>query len=63
MTVFEEDVSCRVGITELSIQAYADDILLVSPTAGGLRILIDTIALQIIAHKLIVTEAKAKVMI
>ena len=31
------NVGCRLGITKVNIQAYADDMVLLSPTASGLQ--------------------------
>ena len=50
--VFKEDVGCRIGINKFNILAYADDIVLMSPSAGGLRILLNVINDCINDHKL-----------
>ena len=36
----EVPVGCKLGLAKVNVQAYADDIVLLSPTPGGLRRLI-----------------------
>ena len=48
--VFKEDIGCRVGINKLNILPYADDIVLVSPSAGGIRKLIRVLGECIVQH-------------
>ena len=61
--VFKEDVGCRIGINKFNILAYADDIVLMSPSAGGLRILLNVINDCINDHKLLINVIKTKVMV
>ena len=61
--VFKEDVGCRIGINKFNILAYADDIVLKSPSAGGLRILLNVINDCINDHKLLINVIKTKVMV
>ena len=60
---FKEDVGCRIGINKFNILAYADDIVLMSPSAGGLRILLNVINDCINDHKLLINVIKTKVMV
>ena len=39
--VFSEDIGCRIGVNKFNVLAYADDIVLISPSAGGLRFLMN----------------------
>ena len=61
--VFKEDVGCRIGINKFNILAYADDIVLMSPSAGGLRILLNVINDCINYHKLLINVNKKKVIV
>ena len=60
-----KDVGCRIGINKINIFAYADDrpIVLMSPSAGGLRILLNVINDCINDHKLLINVNKTKVMV
>ena len=40
-------VGCRLGINKITAQAYADDIILFSPTAGGLQQLFDRLVILV----------------
>ena len=40
-------VGCRLVINKINVQAYADDIILFSPTAGGLQLLLDRIVILV----------------
>ena len=35
--VFSENIGCRLGVNKFSVLAFADGIVLISPSAGGLR--------------------------
>ena len=61
--VFEEDIDCRVAINKLNILAYAEDIVLISPSAGGLRKLIRVLGECIVQHNLVLNVTKTKVMV
>ena len=61
--VAAENIGCRLGITKVTVQAYADDIAQVAPTAGGLKILLDVISKTIDDHKLLFNTDKIKVVI
>ena len=49
---------CILGINKVNIQAYADDIVLLSPTRQGLQFLIDQISIDFNAHCLEVNTKK-----
>ena len=61
--VFKEDVGCRLDMNKFNIFAYADDIVLMSPSASGLRILLNVINDCINDHKLLINVNKTKVMV
>ena len=52
--VFKDYVECRIGINKFNILAYADDIVLMSPSASGLRILLNVINDCTNDHKLLI---------
>ena len=54
---------CILGIDKVNIQAYADDIVLLSPTRQGLQFLIDQIAIDFNAHCLEVNTKKTVFMV
>ena len=51
-------VGCMLGLNKINILAYADDIVLVSPTSGGLQVLLDKITLLLDKLKLRINVAK-----
>ena len=61
--VFKEDVGCRIGINKFNIFAYADDMMIMSPPAGGPRILLNVINDCINDHKLLINVNKTKFMV
>ena len=54
---------CILGINKVNIQAYADDIVLLSPTRLGLQFLIDQISIDFNAHCLEVNTKKTVFMV
>ena len=58
-------VRCRLGINKINVQAYADDIILFSPTAGGLQQLLDRIVILVEQNDLliIINADKTKIMV
>ena len=60
--VDRERPGCYLGIQKMNTQAYADDIILYSPTSSGLRELLQIFARKINEHELVINFKKAKVM-
>ena len=56
-------VGCRLGINKINVQAYADDIILFFPTAGGLQQLLDRIVILVEQNDLLINADKAKIMV
>ena len=54
---------CKLGISNLNIQAYADDIVVFCPSAGGLRNLMDCLGQKLTAHGLVINLQKTKILI
>lgn len=54
---------CRIGINKSNIQAYADDIVIYSPTASGLQVMLDKIGNLVGELKLELNVNKTKVVI
>ena len=61
--VFKEYIGCRMSINKLNILAYVNDIVLISPSASGLRTLIRVLGECIVQHNLVLNAAKTKVMV
>ena len=55
------NVGCRLGITKVNIQAYADDMALLSPTASGLQKLMSRMLDMLECHQLLVNANKTKI--
>ena len=51
-------VGCRVGLNLVNVQAYADDIVLLSPSVSGLQALLDTFCEAINCLKLVINCSK-----
>ena len=49
---------CKLGLAKVNVQAYADDIILLSPSSGGLRRLIETLGNLIVDADLVVNLEK-----
>ena len=62
-TIFNCPYGCRLGVNKISIQAYADDIVLIAPTPRGLQFLIDKINECLTDHKMTINLSKTVVMI
>ena len=56
--VASENIGCRLGISKVT-----DDIALVAPIAGGLKILLDVISIAADDHKLLLNNDKTKIVI
>ena len=56
-------VGCRLGINKINVQAYADDIILFFPTAGGLQQLLDRIVILVEQNDLLINADKTKIMV
>ena len=50
-----------MGIIKLNVLSYADDIVLISPFAGGLRMLIRVLGECIVQHNFVLNVNKTKV--
>ena len=57
------NVGCRLGITKVNIQAYADDKVLLSPTASGLQKLMSRMSDLLECHQLVVNANKTKIVV
>ena len=55
-------VRCRL-VNKINVQAYADDIILFSPTAGGLQQLLDRIVILVEQNDLLINADKTKIMV
>ena len=54
---------CRLGINKINVQAYADDIILFSPTAGSLQQLLNRIVILVKQNDLLNNANKTKIMV
>ena len=61
--VISENIACRLGLNKFNVLAYADDIVLISPSAGGLRTLLNVFTDSVAALKLVLNVNKTKVMV
>ena len=61
--VFSENIGCRLGVNKFSVLTYADDIVLIFPSAGGLRTLLNVFADSVAAHKLALNLNKTNFMV
>ena len=61
--VFSEDIWCRIGVNKFNVLAYADDIVLISPSAGGLRFLMNIFNDSVRVHRLYLNVNKTKIMV
>ena len=57
------NVGCRLGITKVNIQAYADDMVLLSPTVSGLQKLMSRMSDLLECHQLVVNANKTKIVV
>ena len=57
------NIGCRMGISKVNVQAYADDLVLLSPTSSGLKKLIDYLSDLLDIHELEINTDKTKVVI
>ena len=57
------NIGCRMGIGKVNVQAYADDLVLLSPTSSGLKKLIDYLSDLLDFHELEINTDKTKVVI
>ena len=57
------NVGCRLGITKVNIQAYADDMVLLSPTASRLQKLMSRMSDMLECHQLLVNANKTKIVV
>ena len=55
------NIGCRMGISKVNVQAYADDLVLLSPTSSGLKKLIDYLPDLLDIHELEINTDKTKV--
>ena len=57
------NIGCRMGISKVNVQAYADDLVLLNPTSSGLKKLIDYLSDLLDIHELKINTDKTKVVI
>ena len=57
------NIGCRMGISKANVQAYADYLVLLSPTSSGLKKLIDYLSDLLDIHELEINTDKTKVVI
>ena len=57
------NIGCRVGLNVVNIQAYADDIVILSPSIVGMQILLDKINILFNDHYLVANKEKTVLMI
>ena len=57
------NIGCRMGINKVNVQAYADDLVLLSPTSSGLQKLIYYLSDLLDIHELKINTDKTKVVI
>ena len=62
-TTHSTPAGCRLGLNTVNIMAYADDVVLLSPTSGGLRQLIYKIGIMLRQAELVVNVDKTAIMI
>ena len=53
------DVGCSLGMEKMNLICYADDIVLISPSANGLQYLIDRISSLLIQHGMVINVGKS----
>ena len=53
------DVGCSLGWEKMNLICYADDIVLISPSANGLQFLIDKISSLLIQHGMVINAKKS----
>ena len=56
-------IGCKLGINYMNVQAYADDIVLLAPTASGLRTLLENASSLITDSDLVLNTRKTKTMV
>ena len=61
--IISEDIGCRIGVNKFNVLAYADDIVLISPSAGGLRFLMNIFNDSVGVHRLYLNVNKTKIMV
>ena len=61
--VSKQNEGCFLGSSRCNILAYADDIILIAPSAGGLQKLVSVIEESIKKHKLCINIEKSKYII
>ena len=61
--ISQEPYGCLLGINKINIQAYADDMVLICPTAKGLRELLLKFSSLMSEHELQINVAKTKVIV
>ena len=61
--VFSEDIGCRIGVNKFNVLAYADDIVLYFPSAGGLRFLMNIFNDSVGVHILYLSVNETKIMV
>ena len=61
--VFIEDIGCRIDVNKFNVLAYPDDIVLISPSAGGLRFLMNIFNDSVGVHRLYLNVNKTKIMV
>ena len=61
-SIFSEDIGCRIDVNKFNVLSYADDIVLISPSAGGLRLLMNIFNDSVGVHRLYLNVNKTKIM-
>ena len=59
-TIGNLGIVCKLGINYMNVQAYADDIVLLAPTASGLQSLLENASSLITDSDLIINQGKQR---
>ena len=62
-TIGNLGIGCKLGINYMNVQAYADDIVLLAPTASGLQPLLENASSLITDSDLVLKPRKTKTMV
>ena len=54
------NVGCNLGSSKCNILAYADDLILIAPSAQGLQHIVNNIGISLSKHKLLINNTKSK---
>ena len=62
-TIGNLGVGCKLGINYINVQAYADDIVLLAPTASGLQSLLENASFLLADSELVLITRKTRAMV